>query len=682
MMRAPLFEFADLHAAQRFGWFAGERFSGLQSEVRAVSSHAELVEVTPVQIGRAVHLQFVYETADAAGQNMTTACTWRAAGWLRDAAREAGLEPEAFFLDGNSSGDKKVTWGNLLSTRGARVTAECSLGADVLRDVLKTDAEAMVRGHARSALGGQLSGMVGSNVNVTNVIAAMFTATGQDIACVHESGVGVLSIEPDGADGIYASLLLPGLVTGTVGGGTALPAQHDYLSLLGCAGDGGGERLAEIVAGFALAIELSTTSAMVGGQFADAHERLGRNKPVDWFTREDLTPELFTPMLAHTLGRPGLFVDRLAEREEDMESGSVSEYTSHVAAQKLVGLVPMTASWRDGDASGDLDLVVKSKPLDTEVAIAMNKVASLCGGDVAAAFARWRDRIGFEGSHVRELGLYRTAGSALQAVMPKLYGIHEDPAREAYVLVLEDIGSAGALLRDTANDAGAWTAPDIDAALKGIANAHAVWLGREQELLAQPWLGPVPSAASAVEMSELWVAIALYAAAAFPKWVDDGTLALIKPPLLEIGEWWPEMEQMPRTLVHHDFSPRNIALRAEDRSLVAYDWELATLHVPQRDLAELLAFVLTPAADGATVAHHVEVHRLALEQASGVSLDPVTWRRGYRLALRDFIMSRLTLFLIAHAERSFTFLHRVVPTVRRLIDIELAHASDDRGDVR
>src|SRR5207253_480298 len=99
---------------------------------------------------------------------------------------------------------------------------------------------------------------------------------------------------------------------------------------------------------------------------------------------------------------------------EDMESGSVSELTSIASTQKFVGLMPLTVDWRDSHGAPEvaperMELVVKSKPLDTEVALAMNKVASLCGGDVAAAFSRWRGRVGFEGSHVRELGAYATA---------------------------------------------------------------------------------------------------------------------------------------------------------------------------------------------------------------------------------------------------------------------------------
>jgi hypothetical protein len=273
---------------------------------------------------------------------------------------------------------------------------------------------------------------------------------------------------------------------------------------------------------------------------------------------------------------------------------------------------------------------------------------------------------------VRELGVYESAAGALRDVMPRLYGIHRDPEREAYLLALEDITSAGAMLLGSGDEVSGWDTAEVDAALTGIAGAHAVWLGREPELLEQAWLGPVPSTATALEMAELWRAIARYAAGAFPKWVDDGTMALIEPALDQIAEWWPELEAMPRTLVHGDFSPRNIALRPDRSTLVAYDWELATLHVPQRDLAELLAFVLTPQVDAAVVEHHVETHRAALSRAAGVELDPRVWRRGYRLALRDFIMSRLSLFLIGHAERSYPFLHRVVPTVRRLVDIEIA----------
>lgn len=77
-------------------------------------------------------------------------------------------------------------------------------------------------------------------------------------------------------DDLLATTLLPSLVTGTVGGGTSLPHQRASLTAMGSAGPGCGARFAEIVAGFALALDVSTLAAVVSGQFADAHRRLGR----------------------------------------------------------------------------------------------------------------------------------------------------------------------------------------------------------------------------------------------------------------------------------------------------------------------------------------------------------------------------------------------------------------------
>jgi hydroxymethylglutaryl-CoA reductase (NADPH) len=229
---------------------------------------------------------------------------------------------------------------------------------------------------------------------------------------------------------------------------------------------------------------------------------------------------------------------------------------------------------------------------------------------------------------------------------------------------------SGVILKDSADEPGEWAPEFVDAALRGIADVHAVWLGREEELLGEGWLGRVLGAGKMAEMRELWYRLAEHNAHEHPQWIDEFSLLRINDAIARIDDWWREIEAMPRTLVHNDFNPRNLALRAHDRRLVAYDWELATLHLPQRDLAELLAFVLPPDVDEATVEHHVEVHRHALEAASGMKLDRAGWRRGYRLALRDFLITRMQMYLMGHSQREYAFLPRVVETVKRLVDIE------------
>jgi hydroxymethylglutaryl-CoA reductase (NADPH) len=69
---------------------------------------------------------------------------------------------------------------------------------------------------------------------------------------------------------------LPSIVVGTVGGGTALPSQRACLEILGLAGPGNAQALAEVCAALALAGELSITAALCSGDFTHAHQKLAR----------------------------------------------------------------------------------------------------------------------------------------------------------------------------------------------------------------------------------------------------------------------------------------------------------------------------------------------------------------------------------------------------------------------
>ncbi len=78
--------------------------------------------------------------------------------------------------------------------------------------------------------------------------------------------------------GLYASVTLPNLIVGTVGGGTSLPSQHACLEILGLAGSGHARAFAEVCAGLMLAGELSIIGALAADEFTRAHQRLARGK--------------------------------------------------------------------------------------------------------------------------------------------------------------------------------------------------------------------------------------------------------------------------------------------------------------------------------------------------------------------------------------------------------------------
>jgi aminoglycoside phosphotransferase (APT) family kinase protein len=196
-------------------------------------------------------------------------------------------------------------------------------------------------------------------------------------------------------------------------------------------------------------------------------------------------------------------------------------------------------------------------------------------------------------------------------------------------------------------------------------------MSREAELARQSWIGTPPSAQRMVAMRPLWDALADHAAVEFPRLMGDSELARQRSLIATLPEWWPRIEAMPRTLIHNDFNPRNIGLRDRDGvpTLCAYDWELATVHVPQHDAAELLAFVLDPQVEAAEVLHYLEVHRRATEEAGADARSAV----GGPLAARDLLINRFALYLMAHAFRDWAFIERSLMTLRRLIDLELEH---------
>ena len=141
---------------------------------------------------------------------------------------------------------------------------------------LHTTPERMSEYWRLSFIAGVQSGSIGVSGHVANGLAALFIATGQDAACVSEASVGITRMEttPDG--GLYCGLDLPNLIVGTVGGGTRMPTARECLRILRCEGEGKAAKFAEIVAGTLLAGEISIIAAISAGQFARAHERLGR----------------------------------------------------------------------------------------------------------------------------------------------------------------------------------------------------------------------------------------------------------------------------------------------------------------------------------------------------------------------------------------------------------------------
>ncbi|HVJ26863.1 MAG TPA: thioester reductase domain-containing protein [Vicinamibacterales bacterium] len=362
-------------------------------------------------------------------------------------------------------------------------------------------------------------------------------------------------------------------------------------------------------------------------------------------------------MLAALLGTS---VDEVRILDSGSEHSIVSELTAW-RSRRPTGLYRAEVALADGSKR---KLRLKVKAEDADVIAVGEALAALVDPVVGRAYRRWNGRIGFTTSHVREIEIYRQRDPRFLRHTPVLVGSMSDPGSATWMMAVEEL--EGAALLNTADRPDAWRSPDVDAAVDGLSSLHAIWYGRERELGEQPWIGYVQSTSGMCEMTDLWTALADHAAPAFSSWADPDIASLQRRLIGSVSRWWPALENAPRTLIHHDFNPRNVCLRGG--VLCAYDWELASIGAPQRDLAEFLCFVLRPDTSAADLLGWIERHRLALERETGRTIAAAGWRRGFSAALYDLLINRLSTYALVHRIRPQSFLPRVLRTWRGLYE--------------
>lgn len=273
--RSPGFCFTTAIEAGRFALWSLQQFESFRAVAATTTRHGELIDIDCHLEGNHVYLNFEFTTGDASGQNMVTLATQAICD---DILARTPVSPTRSYVESNLSGDKKASARAFTTARGRKVTAEALIPADLLQKHLHTTALEMTEYWRVSVIGGVLSGTIGVHGHFANGLAALYLATGQDVACVAESAVGVTRFECMPNGDLYAAVTLPGIMVGTVGGGTGLPSQHACLELMGLAGSGHAGALAEVCAGLLLAGELSIIGALSAGHFSRAHRKLARDR--------------------------------------------------------------------------------------------------------------------------------------------------------------------------------------------------------------------------------------------------------------------------------------------------------------------------------------------------------------------------------------------------------------------
>ena len=184
MTRGPCVGFPTLaRAGAAKIWLDSEEGRNVMTKAfNSTSRFARLQSMKTAIAGTYLYIRFKTTTGDAMGMNMISKGVEKA---LQVMATESGFDDMATIsVSGNFCTDKKAAAVNWIDGRGKSVVAEAIIPGDVVRGVLKSDVDALVELNiSKNLIGSAMAGSIGgNNAHASNIVTALFLATGQDPA--------------------------------------------------------------------------------------------------------------------------------------------------------------------------------------------------------------------------------------------------------------------------------------------------------------------------------------------------------------------------------------------------------------------------------------------------------------------------------------------------------------------
>lgn len=280
MTRSILLEAKDILEANEALINLQQHKEALQTIIAETSRFARLLDMHTQVVGNLIYVRFEFDTADAAGHNMSTLAADRLLEWILIRFKHL----KYVSISGNYCADKKTSAVNGILGRGRYVLAEAHISQDICKRLLKTTPEKIVQLNIKKNLIGNIisGGLRTANAHFANMLLGFYLATGQDAANIIEGSQGIVYAEVRGGD-LYFSVTIPNIIVGTVGSGKTYDFVRENLRMLGCLEDRApgenAKRLAIIAGSAVLCGELSLLAAQTNpGELMKSHLKLERHK--------------------------------------------------------------------------------------------------------------------------------------------------------------------------------------------------------------------------------------------------------------------------------------------------------------------------------------------------------------------------------------------------------------------
>ena len=337
---------------------------------------------------------------------------------------------------------------------------------------------------------------------------------------------------------------------------------------------------------------------------------------------------------------------------------------------KLLGLFHYEIEFRSRGESRKVEILVKSKTHYRELVQRLAGVLVKSGieaADVAGLLARTE----LYNTHMKEINVFRMQKTvpAFTQVLPIVYGTYVDDEKQQYV-VLEEFLTDAYVMQDY-RDLTYWTRDRIARCVADFAAMHAGFYANTDALVGEGWLGKTLDAATMTALTPLWTAYAVklrhYEGGLF----DAAYLDLHRGWIKTLPDWWGRIDELPKTLIYNDAQIRNLAVRepATRPRLVLFDWECASIQLPQRDLVEFLSYAISDSITDAEIADFLEAGRGELERRTHRQIDRRAWLEGCRLSIWDLHVNRMACQLVLHITLNRADIERVFHASMRILGL-------------
>ncbi len=649
MMRSPVFELENLVQAIELEQWLQHQIQFFNELIEDVSSHAKLIEIQSNPLGRTLYVNFVFQTGDASGQNMSSACTWKICEWIQDNCHKVlpSVQLQDFFITSNASGAKKVT---NQKKKGIHVVAEAFLDKEIIQEIFHCSPNEFIKAYYYLKAGANSIGSLDISINVVNVLAGVFTATGQDIASVHESALAQLELCKE-EEGVYCTLSLPSLVIGTVGGGTSLANQKEVLKIMDCEGKDSVFKFAEIICSNALALELSTLGAIASNELVYAQEKLGRNRPKLGLRKGNLDITFFDEILKQANQKVSLL--DVLELQLPIAHSTLDELPKD---KKCVGIFGYELQYEYQEEQKKFNMVIKSKATSDDITRMYSKMAQACSRDVGYYFDFLSDQLNYSKSEVREIKVYDLLKQRRFSKIPSIYGNHIDNHKEIYWIALEDISQFKNF--NAINDLSAWGDKEIKQVLQDLAQFHSLFYNHTNTLDQYEYIH-TRSQQKSTKLLPLIKALFDHHGNEFSDIYTEERLILLNNISTVYEDIWTILEEQPKTLIHGACNPTNIAMRSSYETCI-YDWETAEIHIPQHDLCEFLLFVLPTKNFLEKQEEYVRIYFENLGIYTRQALDFQIFWKGFCACHQEIALNRLNFYTMRYTFKGYEYLPRVL----------------------